>query len=284
MSNVSNPGRGNVLWAVAKAFPHGKPASIMGILDAYGTERHERERERVQLAIVKLSQGDVGKLEELVGVAKRDYRDVLSWIELGEGCRDPFAERFYEALATPEATPTRLELLKEGVPSITRVAVFGQAEYAPHEHQMRELKMVSRRLMVELHAVNVSRAAEFEATFSAMARTGVDGLLILTCAMHQFNANELAQRALDARLPAISESSEFAAAGGLMSYGPSASERQRLASALMGQLVQTLEREPPITTPTLAPEPHFVINLKTAKVLRLTIPQSVLIRADQVLQ
>ncbi len=85
MSNGSNPRPEDVLGAVAETFPHGEPASIIGMLDTYGTERHERERERVQLAIVKLSQGDVGKLEELVRAAKRDYRDALYWLELGRG-------------------------------------------------------------------------------------------------------------------------------------------------------------------------------------------------------
>jgi hypothetical protein len=69
--------------AVRTAFPHGDTATILGILDLYGTEPYERERERVQLAIVLLSQGTESKLVELVQTAKIDYRDILCWAEDG---------------------------------------------------------------------------------------------------------------------------------------------------------------------------------------------------------
>jgi hypothetical protein len=284
MSSVSSPRPDEVLRAVIEGFPDETPSAITEILAQYGVERHERERERVQLAIVRLSEGDVGQLGYLVRAAKQDYRDVLYWLELGTGHRDPVVERFYEALATPEATPRRLELLKEGIPALTRVAVLGQHEYAPHRDQLRALEVVAGRLKVELRAVNVRRATEFEAALSAIVGASADGLLVLTCAMSQLNVKELARRALEARVPGMCEVSEFTAAGGLLSYGPSAAERQQRARAEMGRRVQTLRREPPASAAVVAPKLELVINLKTGKALGLTIPQSLLERADQIIE
>jgi hypothetical protein len=75
--------RDDVVNAVRAAFPEGDAATLLGILDCYGVEPYERERERVQLAIVALSEGSEDKLRYLVGVAKTDYRDVLYWQETG---------------------------------------------------------------------------------------------------------------------------------------------------------------------------------------------------------
>jgi hypothetical protein len=78
----TNTPRGELLSAVAAAFPGRDPAPILAQLDRYGTKPWERERERVQLAIVTLSQGDAAKLADLVDVARRDYRDVLAWVAM----------------------------------------------------------------------------------------------------------------------------------------------------------------------------------------------------------
>jgi hypothetical protein len=78
-----NHARHDVEAAVSAAFPHGHTAAVLAALDLYGTEPHERERERVQLAIVALCQGDEARLRNLVESAKKDYRDVLYWVESG---------------------------------------------------------------------------------------------------------------------------------------------------------------------------------------------------------
>jgi hypothetical protein len=78
-----NHTRAEVEAAVKATFPNSDPAAILGVVDCYGTEPHERERERVQLAIIALSRGSEEKLLELVQTAKTDYRDVLSWAETG---------------------------------------------------------------------------------------------------------------------------------------------------------------------------------------------------------
>ena len=75
--------RADVATAVRERFPNSDAAAIVGVLDLYGTEAHEHERERVQLAIIALSEGSEGKLRYFVDAAKKDYRDVLCWVETG---------------------------------------------------------------------------------------------------------------------------------------------------------------------------------------------------------
>lgn len=278
-----SPTRDDVIEAVARTFPHNDPATILTLLDLYGTERHEGGREQIQLAILKLSDGDIEKLPDLVRAAKHDWRDILYWLELAKGYRDPFAERLFANLATPEATPTRLTLLKEAVPAISHVAVLGQAEYPTHAEQLRALELTAPGLAVELRAIRVRRASELDAAFLTLAKTDTHALLVLTSTMLQFNVREIAQRALTSRLPAMGEPSEFTAAGGLLSYGLSASERRKRASGFVGKLVQTLKGESPVTGPADPPKLYLTINLKSAKALGLTIPAAFLLRADEVI-
>ena len=79
--------REEVVAVIQKTFPQGAHSRVLELLDSYGVESYERERERVQLAILKLSEGNEGKLGEFVAVAKRDYRDVLFWAEYPEEAR-----------------------------------------------------------------------------------------------------------------------------------------------------------------------------------------------------
>ena len=95
--------RREVIAAARKAFPSRRVPEVLGLLDAYGVEAHERERERVQLALIVLSEGNESKLRELIAVAKRDYRDVLFWAEYPEESR----------LDTPEKRRRMRELFEK---------------------------------------------------------------------------------------------------------------------------------------------------------------------------
>src|SRR4051812_40599457 len=110
--------------AIARAFPHEDVATARDILDRYGTAPHEREHERVQLAIVALCHGDLDELAALVERGKRDYRDVLYWQQVAAGQPDPLGDRLAQAGLSPEWTPRRLALLAEAVPGISRAAVL----------------------------------------------------------------------------------------------------------------------------------------------------------------
>lgn len=276
----SSPTRDRVLQAVAQHFPSEDPATVLGILDQYGPERHERER--VHLTVLALSRGDLDELRALIAHAKRDYRDVLYWAELAQGHHDPFADRFTEALLTPEATPARLALLTEAVPEATRIAALWNPGYASHPAQMAELEVTARRLGVALQAIGIQRPADLDDAFATMRRGQAEALLLLTSTMTRLQLPGLAERALTNRIPAMGELREFTVAGGLMSYGPSAADRHERAAGVIETLVRTLKRE-------ASPEPSverpvkldLVINLQTAKALGLAVPRSVLVRVDE---
>jgi hypothetical protein len=182
-----SPTRDHVRTAIAQAFPSEDPAMVLGILDRYGQERHERKPERVHLAILALSRGDLDELRTLVTCAKRDYRDVLYWTELAKGYSDPYADRFLEALLTPEATPTRLALLKEAVPAAARVAVLWNPGYVSHKTQMAELLTAAQALAVILQPIAVRRPNQLDGAFTAIPRGQVEALLILTSTMLQYH-------------------------------------------------------------------------------------------------
>ncbi len=130
------PTRAHVLQAIAARFPSEAPATVLGILDQYGPDRHHRERERVHLTLLTLCHGNLDELRGLVAAATRDYRDVLYWAELATGSPDPVADRFTDALLTPEAAPARLALLKGAVPGGARIAVLWQPGSDSHQGQM----------------------------------------------------------------------------------------------------------------------------------------------------
>jgi hypothetical protein len=275
--------REQVLRAVSQHFPAGERATVFDLLDQYGPEGHHRERERVHLAIVRLSRGDLDQLRKLVGYARRDYRDVLYWTELAQGYHDRFADGFTEAVLTPEATPSRLALLKETLPAVIRIAVLWNPGYISHDDQLRALTVTAQDLGVTLQRIGIRRPSECDGAFVAMRSGGAEALLVLTSTMLRYHLRDIGERALSDRLPAVGELREFAEAGGLLSYGPSAAVRHERAAGRMGHLIRTLRREPPAETPA-GPRPlELVINLKAAGDLGLTIPPSVLARADEVI-
>ncbi|HXJ78585.1 MAG TPA: ABC transporter substrate binding protein [Candidatus Methylomirabilis sp.] len=272
-----------MLRAVGESFPSGDPAPVLQILDQYGQERHEGERERVQLAILALSQGDLDELRTLVACAKQDYRDVLYWAEMAKGYRDPFADRFMAALLTPEATPTRLALLKEAVPVAARIAVLWNPADVSHETQMAELEAPARGLTVTLQSIVIRRPNDLDGAFSAMRAGRAEALLILTSVMLQYHWRSVAEAARTSQLPAMAELREFPVAGGLMSYGPSPADRHERAASHIRALVARLKQQR-FNDPGKARSAELVINLKAARALGLTVPPSLLRRANQVVE
>jgi ABC transporter substrate binding protein len=279
----STPTREQVMHAIGQSFPSQDPVTVLGILDQYGSEWYEREQERVHLALLALSHGDLDELRTLVTYAKRDYRDVLYWTELAKGDTDSYAERFMETLLTPEATPIRLALLKEAVPAAARVAVLWNPGYVSHETQMAELEATALGLAVTLQPITVRRPNELDGAFTAVQSGSAEAVLVLTSTMVQYHWRGLAERARTSQVPAMGELREFPVAGGLMSYGPCEADRHERAVGNIDTLVKRLKQERP-DDPAKARPLELIINMKTAKALGLTIPPSLLLRADQVIQ
>jgi putative ABC transport system substrate-binding protein len=183
------------------------------------------------------------------------------------------------ALLTPELTPKRLALLKEATPQMVLVSVLWNSGIRGHVEELQELEEVSRTLRIRIHRVAVQRVEDFEAAFASMSRERADGLVVLASPLHHRNIRAIADLALNHRLPAICEFSEFADAGGLMVYGPSWPEMYRHAATYVAKILEGAKAaELPVEQPTKI---ELVLNVKTARTLGLKFPQQILLRADR---
>jgi len=186
------------------------------------------------------------------------------------------------ALLSPEVNEKRLELLKETVPGLSRVAVLLNPGRQAHEQQVKDLSGAGRVLGVQIRAVGVQRAEDLEGAFAAMSRESAGAVFVLVSPLHHLEMQRIVDLAKQHRLPAVMEFNDFAEKGGLMAYGPRAVDLYRRAGSHVGKILKgTKPADLPVEQPTKF---ELVINLKTAKALGLTIPQSILIRADQVIQ
>jgi len=183
---------------------------------------------------------------------------------------------------TPEVNEKRMQLLMEAVPGVSRVAILWNPGEESHEEQLRDLAGAARTLGVQLRPVEVARPEELEGAFRTMSGVHAGALMVLASSMTHRHLGKIADLAIRHKLPGIMEFSEFAEAGGLMMYGPSYADMFRRAGNLVGKILKGAKpADLPVEQPTRF-ELH--INLKTAKALGLNIPQSVLVRADQVIQ
>ena len=186
------------------------------------------------------------------------------------------------SLVGPEITGKRLELLKEAVPKLTRVAVLSNPTNPDTRVYIREAEAAARSLKVELRIVEARGPAEFEGAFAAMTKERTSAILVLSDTIFLFNGRQLADLAAKNRLPAMYGSREHVEAGGLMAYATNVAELSRRASTYVGKILQGAKpADLPVEQPTKF---ELVINLKTAKALGLTIPPSLLGRADEVIQ
>jgi ABC transporter substrate binding protein len=266
--------------AIAETFLGADAATAREILRAYGAAPHERERERVQLAILSLSHGDLGELHQLVARAKQDYRDVLYWQSLAGGDADPVADRIDAALLTPALTPRRLALLREAVPTLRGVAVLWNPGNAYHQPQIDALQGPARAGGLPIVPLAVRRPDELGEAFATMRREAVDGLILLSSSLHRLNLRRIAALALDNHVAAIGELEQFAREGGLLSFGPRSAE---LGRRLVTHVRQALA-DPSLGDPdTQSPALELIVNLQTARHLGLTIPAPFLRQATQVI-
>ncbi len=178
-----------------------------------------------------------------------------------------------------ELSAKQLELLKATVPGIFRVAILhNPLNSGPALTRTRE---AARALAVELEVVEVRVPNELPIVFSTLTGRHADAVLALSDPVFGDEA-QLARLATEHRLPAMYARREFAVAGGLLAYGPNFSDNYRRAASYVDKILKgTKPDDLPVEQPTTF---EFVINVKTAKALKLTIPQSVLSRADEVIQ
>ena len=179
-----------------------------------------------------------------------------------------------------ELTEKRLEIFKETVPKATRVAVLYNPVEGPEGLQFTEA--AARRLNVALVPVPVLSTKDFETALDSVRQQRPDALFVNPDAVLFSRHQQIAEFALKHRLPAINPFREFVAAGGLMSYGSSSRDLARRATELIDKIFKGAKpSDLPVEQATRF---YLVINMKTAKALGLTIPPSVLLRADEVIE
>jgi putative ABC transport system substrate-binding protein len=207
---------------------------------------------------------------------------------------DPVALGLVDSLARPGGNITgftsiasvltgkRLELLKEAVPKLSRVAVLWDPQNPGSAQQWKESQLPARELGLQLHSIEVSSADKFEGAFKEATKARSAALAIMASPFFYSNQKQLADLATKNRLPAIYPRGNFVASGGLMSYGADEAEPWRRAASMVDKILKgTKPAEIPVEQPTKF---ELIINLKAAKQIGLTIPPNVLARADKVIK
>ncbi len=181
-----------------------------------------------------------------------------------------------------EVAGKRLQILKDAVPNVARVAFLWNRANASHVTYFEELQGAARGLGLTLQSVEVREPQEVERAFAGMMRERPDALIVTADSAHELRQAWIVDFTAKRRLPAMYQLKEYVAAGGLMSYGTSITDQYRRAATYVDKILKGAKpADLPVEQPT---KYEFVINLKTAKALGLTIPPSLLARADEVIQ
>jgi putative ABC transport system substrate-binding protein len=186
------------------------------------------------------------------------------------------------ATLIPELSAKRLELLKEAFPHISRVAVLYNPSNPAKERDWQETMEAARALRVELSPVEVRKADEFEGAFAAIADSGADALITFVDPLTIRHRQQIVAFAAGKALPAMYGLDDFVEDGGLMAYGINFPDLYRRAAVFVDKILKGAKpAELPVEQPMRL---ELVINLKTARSLGFKIPQTVLFRADRILQ
>jgi putative tryptophan/tyrosine transport system substrate-binding protein len=186
------------------------------------------------------------------------------------------------SVLAPELSGKGLELLQEVVPGLTRVAVLWNAANPANAAVWEETQVAARALGLVLHAQDVRGAQDLEGAFARLAQAHPEALLVLQDSLLVMHQQPIVAFATQQHLPSVFRTREWVVAGGLMSYGPSFPDLFRRAATYVDKILKgTKPADLPVEQPMKF---ELVLNLKTAQALGLTIPPSVLLRADEVLQ
>jgi putative tryptophan/tyrosine transport system substrate-binding protein len=205
---------------------------------------------------------------------------------------DPVGTGFVASLARPGGNITgltniasdlagkRLELLKETVPKLSRLAVLGTSTFAGNTQSLRETELAAGAFKVQLQDLDVLDPTDIETAFREVSKKRSDAVLVLPSNVLNSQRKQIVELAVKGRLPAIYYAPEWVEDGGLMSYGVSITDLFRRAATYVDKI---LKGRKPADLPVEQPMKfEFVINLKAAKQIGLTIPPNVLVRADSV--
>jgi putative ABC transport system substrate-binding protein len=207
---------------------------------------------------------------------------------------DPVGNGFVTSLARPAGNITglssmnvdlvgkRLELLKDILPKLSRLAVLGSSANAGNGIQLRETERAAATSRVQLQYLDILSVKDIETTFREASKERAEAVFVLAGPVFNISRTLLAQYAIKVRLPAAYPRRDFVEEGGLMTYGVNRADLDRRGAAYVDKILKGAKpAELPVERPTKF---EFVINLKTAKQIGLTIPPNVLARADRVIK
>jgi putative ABC transport system substrate-binding protein len=207
---------------------------------------------------------------------------------------EPVASGLVNSLAKPGGNVTglstmqteldakRLEMLKEVLPKISRVAVLWTTVHPSHQHELKSIAGAARRLGMAVTTFDVTSPNGLKRTFAAMTKARPDALFVLWDYRTLTFRKDIAEFAATNHLPTSFPSMEFVEAGGLMSYGPNQHDIFRRTAAFVDKILKGAKpADLPVEQPTRF---ELVVNMKTAKALGITIPQTILVRADRVIE
>jgi putative ABC transport system substrate-binding protein len=224
--------------------------------------------------------------------AAKEATNTIPIVMMNEG--DPVANGFVASLArpggnitglsnlAPELSGKRLELLKEIVPRLSRVAVFGNSTFPGNAQMLRETELPAGAFGVKLQYLDVLAPKDIGTAFRAASKGRAEAILVMAGSVFLSQRAQIAELAVKRRLPASYLQTEYVEAGGLMSYGASLTDLARRAATYVDKILKGAKpANLPVEQPTKF---ELVINLKTAKQIGLTIPPNVLARADRVIR
>jgi len=262
------------------------------VLELRSVEERPDRASQVVGELVRLNPDVIVAVSAPVIQAARQVTRTIPIVMVGVG--DPVAIGFVASLSRPggnitglsqlssELSAKRLDLLKEVVPGVSRVAILWNPTNPSNASQLRATKLVAQALGMHLQLLEVRGPQDFESGFQAATRGRAGALITLDDLLIYTRRTQIVALAAKRRLPAIYGWSKFAEAGGLMSYGPDFRDMYRQAAIFVDKILKGAKPgDLPIEQPAKL---ELVINLKTAKALGLTIPPSLLQRADQVIE
>jgi putative tryptophan/tyrosine transport system substrate-binding protein len=207
---------------------------------------------------------------------------------------DPVGSGFVASLARPGGNITglsslsvdisgkRLELLKEIIPKLSRVAILGTSTIPGYGQSLKEIELAAEAIGVRLQYLDVRAAKDIEVALRAAGKDRADAVLVLQSLVLNSQRKKIVDLAVKSRLPAIYYAPEWVEDGGLMSYGVSFTDLNRRAAIYVDKILKGAKpADLPVEQPTKF---EFIINLKAAKQIGLTIPPNVLVRADRVIK
>ncbi len=290
----------------------GDPSAVVGRIEAFRQGLRERGYIEGKNIVIEYRYGE-GKLDRVPPLAAELVRLKLDVIVTGGPTdtraakqatttlpivmaqdSDPVGSGFIASLArpggnvtglstlAPELSGKQLELLKEIVPKLSRVAVLGNSTEPGNAQMVREIELAAGAFGVQLQSLEVQSPKDIETAFSAIKKERAGAFIVLRNPVTSAHRKQVVELAAKSRLPAMYVSSEWVEAGGVVSYAPDIRDNWRRAAVFVDKILKGAK---PADLPVEQPMKfEFVINLKAAKQIGLTIPPNVLVRADRVIR